>query len=79
MCMCMFEIAAKPSVTDPLQCIIQRIHISPQQEMSKRPKIFLSRRAKCFQWILKQAEAGLVAKLKKIRTAVGGQIKGLSG
>lgn len=72
----MFEIAAQHSITDPLQCTIQRIPISPQQEISRRPTLFLPRRAKGFQWILKQAQTGLVAKLKKVRTAVVSQIKG---
>lgn len=52
--------------------------IKPTTRNKQRPKIFLPRRAECFQWILKQAETGLVAELKKIRTAVVGQIKGPS-
>lgn len=36
----MFEIAAKLSVTDPLQSIIQTILLSPQQEINRDQKYF---------------------------------------
>lgn len=40
LCACMFEIAAKLSVTDPLQSVIQRILLSPQQEINRDQKYF---------------------------------------